>query len=161
MLLVNHSYAVVLLDKGGQSRKGDFIVYKTGHSRRELGVAKKREILERDAFTCIYCGEDAEVVDHVVPFSYSGCEDDDNLVASCSLCNLLASDMVFTSLIEKARYIKGVRSRRRKPNSRISQASCPSCGRIFKPRDGHGSTKFICSGRIENDDLAYEQPYVP
>jgi hypothetical protein len=50
------------------------------------------KILERDGFTCRYCGrkgvEAALQVDHVVPVSAGGTDDEDNLVAACTDCNL-------------------------------------------------------------------------
>ncbi len=49
-------------------------------------------ILERDNFTCQYCGKGApEVkldVDHVIPHSKGGKDESTNLVTACKLCNL-------------------------------------------------------------------------
>ncbi|MEN6290684.1 MAG: HNH endonuclease [Methanobacterium sp.] len=48
-------------------------------------------ILHRDNFTCQYCGRRApEVVlevDHIVPLSKGGKDDDENLTTSCRECN--------------------------------------------------------------------------
>lgn len=47
-----------------------------------------REVLERDNYTCRYCGRHAGTVDHVVPVSQGGAKlDPANLVAACSYCN--------------------------------------------------------------------------
>ena len=57
-----------------------------------LGSAKWKKqrlrVLNRDAWLCAYCGKDATQVDHVAPRADGGGDDLDNLVASCTLCNL-------------------------------------------------------------------------
>lgn len=45
------------------------------------------EILARDSYKCRYCGGRASQVDHVVPVSRGGGEEDGNLVAACGPCN--------------------------------------------------------------------------
>jgi biotin operon repressor len=49
----------------------------------------RMEILERDDFTCRYCGDAAPQmeVDHVHPVSAGGTDDPQNLVAACRACN--------------------------------------------------------------------------
>jgi len=60
-------------------------------------------ILNRDNFTCIYCGrspaEDAIKlhIDHVVPISKGGKSNASNLVTSCQSCNLEKSDKIINS----------------------------------------------------------------
>src|SRR5688572_5505117 len=48
-------------------------------------------ILQRDGFRCRYCGHAAPEarleVDHIVPRSWGGKNDHDNLVTACSRCN--------------------------------------------------------------------------
>lgn len=48
-------------------------------------VAKR--ILKRDNYICHYCGEKANSVDHIVPVSRGGTDDEDNLVSCCRSCN--------------------------------------------------------------------------
>lgn len=60
-------------------------------SHRELGTQKwKRQrirVLQRDAYTCQYCGQEATQVDHVISRKDGGSHDIDNLVACCAPCN--------------------------------------------------------------------------
>jgi len=49
----------------------------------------KRWVLQRDRYTCAYCGEPANEVDHVIPRHLNGSDFPSNLVASCRRCNNL------------------------------------------------------------------------
>ena len=49
----------------------------------------KRWVLERDRYTCVYCGKPANEVDHVIPRHLNGSDAPSNLVASCRRCNNL------------------------------------------------------------------------
>ena len=53
--------------------------------------ALRWKILERDKFTCRYCGGSAPSVhleiDHVIPLTDGGTDGEDNLVTSCFSCN--------------------------------------------------------------------------
>jgi 5-methylcytosine-specific restriction endonuclease McrA len=53
------------------------------------------KVLNRDAWTCNYCGESANEVDHVYPKSKGGEDTLDNLVAACRRCNIKKKDAVF------------------------------------------------------------------
>jgi hypothetical protein len=48
-----------------------------------------RWVLQRDNYLCVYCGEPANEVDHVIPRHLGGVDLPSNLVASCSRCNSL------------------------------------------------------------------------
>lgn len=49
---------------------------------------KKRNVLVRDNFTCVYCGsKDRMTVDHVHPKVLGGKDTFENTVASCWICN--------------------------------------------------------------------------
>lgn len=52
-------------------------------------------VLRRDSYTCTYCGDVANEVDHVHPRSKGGTDDIDNLVACCRTCNIRKKDRVF------------------------------------------------------------------
>lgn len=58
-------------------------------------------ILQRDEFTCRYCGIEGKeavkwCVDHIVPLSRGGTNDESNLVACCSPCNSSKSDRLLS-----------------------------------------------------------------
>lgn len=61
--------------------------------RERLGVSSKawaelrRMVLERDDYTCQYCGNYGDTVDHVIPLAANGETNKDNLVAACFSCN--------------------------------------------------------------------------
>lgn len=44
-------------------------------------------ILDRDAWTCGYCGAYATTVDHRIPKARGGTDDESNLMAACLRCN--------------------------------------------------------------------------
>lgn len=48
---------------------------------------KRKEILEKAAFKCTYCGGHASGLDHVVPLSRGGHDTPENVVACCASCN--------------------------------------------------------------------------
>ena len=61
-------------------------------SKRAIGTAAwkrtRLKVLSRDGYTCAYCGQAADSVDHIVARSKGGDMFDlDNLVACCRLCN--------------------------------------------------------------------------
>lgn len=59
------------------------------------------KILNRDNFTCRYCGKkahDSEIeVDHIIPRSKGGCDSEDNLITSCFSCNRGKAAKLLTS----------------------------------------------------------------
>ena len=49
----------------------------------------RRWVLERDRWSCVYCGQAANQVDHVIPRNHGGSDLPTNLVAACAPCNNL------------------------------------------------------------------------
>jgi hypothetical protein len=47
----------------------------------------RKAILQRDQYTCAYCGREATTVDHIIPVSLGGDAHPSNLVAACVPCN--------------------------------------------------------------------------
>jgi DNA-directed RNA polymerase subunit RPC12/RpoP len=78
--------------------------------RKAIGKKARFEIFKRDGFTCQYCGAVPPKVilhvDHIVPVSAGGGNEDDNLVTSCDGCNLgkgaRSLDQVPASLASRA-----------------------------------------------------------
>jgi 5-methylcytosine-specific restriction endonuclease McrA len=60
--------------------------------RRSTGKRKRFAVLSRDGFRCAYCGRsppEVELhVDHIVPVSAGGSDEESNLRAACADCNL-------------------------------------------------------------------------
>lgn len=63
---------------------------------RKVTLKLRWSILRRDGFRCVYCGADGATaklhVDHVVPVSAGGTNEDTNLVTACEACNLGKAD---------------------------------------------------------------------
>lgn len=73
---------------------------------RTLTEAQRRKIFEKHNYTCVYCYGKAEHIDHVIPWSYRHDDSEENLVAACWLCNLVAGSKCFTNWFkEKREYI--------------------------------------------------------
>lgn len=62
---------------------------------------KDEDILERDNDVCAYCEGFATSVDHVIPISNGGLHKMDNLVAACSQCQAVKSNLELHDFIEK------------------------------------------------------------
>lgn len=60
--------------------------------RRAISQSTRFAVFERSGFRCVYCGvaaKDAPLhVDHAVPLSKGGADDETNMVAACCSCNL-------------------------------------------------------------------------
>ncbi len=59
--------------------------------RKGISAEQRFRILKRDGFRCTYCGVPASEarleIDHKLPFSAGGTNNDENLVAACFHCN--------------------------------------------------------------------------
>lgn len=75
--------------------------FRTSYKWRKLRLA----ILQRDLWTCHWCGGQANEVDHLVPAASGGERyDPDNLVAACGPCNRARGDPTWRpGLLKKAR----------------------------------------------------------
>lgn len=69
------------------------------------------QVLERDRHTCMYCGDRAVQVDHVMPRKQGGADADHNLVACCTRCNRIAGGKVFDTFDEKKWWLLGTRKK--------------------------------------------------
>ena len=59
--------------------------------RKDLNTSRwqtiRKGVLQRDQYTCAYCGKEATTVDHIIPHSLGGDDHPSNLVACCRPCN--------------------------------------------------------------------------
>jgi 5-methylcytosine-specific restriction endonuclease McrA len=58
----------------------------------------RRAVFTRDGSTCVYCGNSATSIDHVVPRSRGGTHSWDNVVAACRRCNHVKADRSLAEL---------------------------------------------------------------
>lgn len=65
--------------------------------RREAPLTR-RSVLERDGYTCGYCGGRADTIDHVRPRSRGGMHVWTNVVAACARCNHRKGDRLLPEL---------------------------------------------------------------
>jgi 5-methylcytosine-specific restriction endonuclease McrA len=74
---------------------------------RRIPPDVKRSVILRDKGKCRYCGEPAECIDHIIPFSKGGSSNTAaNLVQACERCNVLVWDREFENFKEKRRWIR-------------------------------------------------------
>lgn len=60
--------------------------------RKPISASIRRRVMSRDHHQCVYCGEPARTLDHVIPHSEGGGDHILNLVAACEGCNNLKGD---------------------------------------------------------------------
>ncbi|MDZ7785718.1 MAG: HNH endonuclease [Candidatus Saccharibacteria bacterium] len=77
---------------------------------------KRKEILERDNYTCHYCGEkvteDNATLDHLFPQHKGGKHGKDNLKTSCLICNSIKSGKTYEEAAPHL--LKSIQDRRQK-----------------------------------------------
>jgi hypothetical protein len=65
-------------------------------SRKAIGKRIRFAVFARDSFTCRYCGRQSDQIelhiDHIIPVSKGGTNDEANLITACAECNLGKSD---------------------------------------------------------------------
>jgi len=124
-------------------------------NKNHLDTFLRDRILERDCYICAYCSGDANCVDHVVPWSYSHCDDESNLVASCTDCNLMVSNMIFKSFVEKRLFILRKRKTSKKWKRRTEERVCTECKKPFD--EGHkDASHFICKDCYNKGEVDWE-----
>lgn len=94
-------------------------------SRVDMPVSQAEglKILERDQYTCRYCGLDGKTsfenalvmsVDFVVPRARKGKKDPANLVACCRPCNTIKGTRVYKSFDDARKFVLAQREELRK-----------------------------------------------
>jgi 5-methylcytosine-specific restriction endonuclease McrA len=106
---------------------------------RPLTLKENLEILERDDFTCQYCGLDGRAsfenalvmrVDFVVPRARKGKKHPQNLVACCSPCNTIKGTRVYKNFDAAREYVvarreelwKSWEAKQRRPAAKAAKA---------------------------------------
>lgn len=120
------------------------------YARDPRWAATRARIMKRDEYLCRYCTDWADCVDHILPHSYGGRDDDENLVACCHFCNRKAYSKVFDSFEAKKEYLaqflpEKLKRRRRKI------CICADCGEFFEYRK-NGATSVLCGLCASRDE---------
>jgi len=93
-------------------------------AQRRIHPLLRGAVLQRDGWTCRYCGCEATEVDHVAPRARGGATAPSNLVAACRRCNKTKGvrtpaewqrDKALSRLLADAARVRAVRRRRRRP----------------------------------------------
>lgn len=141
-------------------------------NRKPISSRTRFEIFKRDEFTCAYCGGKPPSVvlhvDHIVPVSNGGTDARDNLVTSCSSCNLGKSNIPLSSvpesLSEKAARIKEAEKQLRayrKILAEKEERERADMFRIIETMLGH-PVEYALKAELQSvgrfiDQLGYEQ----
>ena len=96
--------------------------------RRRPSKKAVREMIDKQGNKCIYCDITFETsykhprlnkfmktkmcYDHFVPYAYSQDNRDVNFVLACGTCNLIKSDLIFTTLEEAKLYVEHRRKKK-------------------------------------------------
>lgn len=85
-------------EKMGPEKRWGYLGPQTPRLKDDEWWPLRNEILERDKYTCAYCGtDDAQwAVDHVIPLSRGGSNERENLVACCQPCNSSKQDKLLS-----------------------------------------------------------------
>lgn len=116
----------------------------SGHGIREAILRTVRHaVMDRDNRTCVYCGDLATDLDHVIPANYGGKSAEENLVACCRWCNTLLSDRYFEDGLDgRQAYVQErLHDKVRRAKRRLS--ICADCGNLFQP-GRPPATNLIC-----------------
>ena len=66
---------------------GIYPVSQYSHGSSARWRKRRAIILKMHDECCVYCGDEANSVDHIIPISKGGTDDLNNLVAACTRCN--------------------------------------------------------------------------
>lgn len=83
---LSFDYPVVIVLK-------NYVKPKTKTKLTRDSLVGKKLVLRRDSYTCAYCGEFGDTIDHIIPKSRGGRSTWGNLVASCFDCNGRKGDL--------------------------------------------------------------------
>ncbi len=138
-------------------------------ARKSTGTRTRFEVFKRDNFTCQYCGRTPPAVilhiDHIVPVSKGGGNDQLNLITACFECNLGKSNKPLSQVIapisdqmekeiERKKQIeafnKFLMKRRKETDSDVTELGWYWCN-FFKEKKNHwefGTTRIATIKRF-------------
>ena len=86
-------------------------IKRNGSTHKWRGI--RQAILQRDNYTCYYCGlPQATHVDHITPLSKGGLDEFNNLISACQNCNLSKGTKSVKEFIKSKRGTKLVNKSR-------------------------------------------------
>ncbi|WEG18687.1 HNH endonuclease [Alkalihalophilus pseudofirmus] len=89
------SEAIDYVEKGSAQVHSSNTIYLLKKDDYQPDPLLREIVLSKDDYTCHYCGNEGDTVDHIVPYSSGGETKEDNLVCSCFDCNILKSDLSY------------------------------------------------------------------
>lgn len=95
---------------------------------------KRKLILKRDNYICLYCGQNATTVDHIIPISKGGTDDDDNLASACTTCNYGKKNKNAQTFVEK-KYADQILKSKKKNDFFVDDSTRTHSIVSFSPKD--------------------------
>ncbi len=129
-----------------------------GQKRPKIPKSVTDQVMQEGNYSCVYCGGQAEVIDHIFPWAFEQTHRQENLVAACAVCNGIASDKNFDRFIDKLEYVRRERERRGlTPLYGGKQLEAPAKRIIKKIEVADGDDRPRKKGRIR-PMLTYDPP---
>ncbi|WP_254843913.1 HNH endonuclease [Virgibacillus dokdonensis] len=99
--IINYNRAKKLVEEGAAG-----IVHSTLIHNFFNWKSLREFVLERDRYTCHYCGFYGDTIDHKVPKSKDGASTPFNCVCACLECNLYKGDIGYGEYINKVKLVE-------------------------------------------------------
>lgn len=93
--IISYNKAKLLVEEGAVG-----IVHRTLVHHFFNRKSLKKYVLERDSYTCHYCGFYGDTIDHKVPRAKGGLSTPKNCVCACIECNRNKNDMAYEEYID-------------------------------------------------------------
>lgn len=99
--------------------------------KNHIAGSRRARIFAKYNGRCVYCGDPANDLEHILPVAYRQDDTDENLVPACGICNHIAGPQVFGSFQEKRNYILEKRETLRWKRKILEQRSGEIPGFIY------------------------------
>lgn len=103
--VVENAYLISNWEKY-QNQKGLDKIREQNRIRQKRFRENQKQTLLGDDPICVYCGETASGVDHIVPKSKGGRDTDDNTVLCCARCNATKNNLSLTDFLNYNDFIR-------------------------------------------------------